>query len=329
MIVAILFVSIGALCIYGVYRFFNPFGKVINEELSDSYYYSRDDKGVVYSPMGNWFSLGKNEMEVDLPTFQVLGRDYAKDANHAYFKSRIINTPVDVASFDVKSGFMPLDKNHVYILIDDLYYLDDSEAEGFKILEDADAKTYEQLSYDFARDKNFIYRNNEKCIEVDHGSFDIVNDQFCRDIQGVYHYQYGEPLLKIDDANISEIVSLTSSHIRDDKNVYFYLTYRGADYIQELVKLPFKNRNEIAFFEDASLLKIDDQIFYQGLIIEEVDAATFSELDYGYAKDINYVFFHGEIVEGADVNTFKYNTSNYTFSDKNYIYEVGKKVKKK
>ncbi|WP_299214450.1 DKNYY domain-containing protein [uncultured Aquimarina sp.] len=329
MIVAILFISIGALCIYGVYRFFNPFGKVVNEELSDSYYYTRDNKGIVYSPMGNWFSLGKNEMEVDLPTFQVLGRDYAKDANHAYFKSRVINTPVDVPSFEVKYGFMPIDKNHVFILVDDLYYLDNSEAEGFKILEGADAQTYEQLSYNFAKDKNFIYRNNEKCTEVDHGSFEIINDQFCKDVKGVYHYQYGEPLLKIDGANISEIVSLTSSHIRDDENIYFYLTYRGGDYIQEVIKLPFKNSNEITFFDDSSLLKIDNHIFYEGLIIDEADAPSFKELSYGYAKDASHVFFNGKIVEGADVTTFRYNDKNYTFSDKSHVYEAGKIVKSK
>ncbi|WP_298547502.1 DKNYY domain-containing protein [uncultured Aquimarina sp.] len=329
MIVAILFVSIGALCVYGVYRFFNPFGKVVNEELSDSYYYTRDNKGIVYSPMGNWFSLGKHEMEVDLSTFQVLGRDYAKDENHAYFKSRVINTPVDIPSFEVKSGFMPIDKNHVYVLVDDLYYLDTSEAEAFEVLEGADAQTYEQLSYDFAKDKNFIYRNNEKCTVVDRESFEIINDQFCKDVKGVYHYQYGEPLLKIDGANISETISLTRSHIRDDRNIYFYLSYRGGDYIQEVIKLPFKNSDEIIFFDDASLLKIDNQIFYDGLLINKADASSFSELEYGYAKDIHHVFFQGEIIEGADVSTFKYNTYNYTFSDKNFIYEVGKKVKKK
>ncbi len=329
MILAAVFLVIGSLVFYGLYRFFNPFGELINKELSDSYYYTRDNEGVVYSPMGNWFSLGKHEMEVDLPTFQVLGTDYAKDANRAYFKSRVINTPVDVASFEVKSGFMPIDKNHVYILVDDLYYLDNSEAEGFKILEGADAQTYEQLSYSFAKDKNFIYRNNQKCRDVDHESFEIINDQFCKDVKGVYHYQYGEPLLKIDGVNISETVSLTNSYIRDDKNIYFYLTYRGGDYIKEVIKLPFQDSNSIVFFDDHSLLKIDDQIFYEGLVIDDADAATFMDIRYGYAKDKNHVYFQGKIIKEADVKTFKYNDYNYTFSDKNNVYEVGEIVKRK
>lgn len=65
MIVAVVYVIIGALCIYGVYRFFNPFGKEINKELSDSCYYTRDNERIIYSPVGNWFELGKDEMQVD------------------------------------------------------------------------------------------------------------------------------------------------------------------------------------------------------------------------------------------------------------------------
>ncbi|MHA7058037.1 DKNYY domain-containing protein [Aquimarina sp. M1] len=329
MIVAIIFLIVGSLFIYGVYRFLNPFGGLVNKELSDSYYYTRDNEGIVYSPMGNWFSLGKDEMEVDLPSFQVLGRDYAKDADHAYFKSRAINSPIDVASFQVKAGLVPMDKNHVYILTDDLYYLHDSDEEGFKILEGADAKTYEPLGYDFAKDKNFIYHNNEKCTVVDHGSFEIINDQFCKDVNGVYHYWYGQPILKVENANPSKIISLTDSHIRDDQNVYFYLSHRGFENIDKVITLPFQDSEQISFFEDHSLLKIDDRIFYEGLLVENADASTFKDLEYGYAKDVNHVFFHGKMVEGADVKTFKYNDDKYTFSDKNHIYEAGKVVNKK
>jgi len=325
MILAAVFILIGALCVYGVYRFLNPFGKLVNEELSDSYYYTRDSERIVYSPMGNWFSLGKHEMEVDMATFQVLGRDYAKDEEHAYFKSRAINSPIDVPSFQVKSGFMPIDKNNVYVLVDDLYYLDDSDAEGFQILEGADAETYEQLGYDFAKDKNFVYRNNVKCTEVAHESFEVINYQFCKDAKGVYHYRYDKPLLKIEDANISEVIALTNFCIRDDINVYVYI-----DSANKIFSFPFKNSEEIRFFSDYSnLIKIDNRIYYNGLIMDDVDASTFEEIEYGYTKDKDHVFFHGKIVEEADVTTFRYNERNYTFSDKKNVYEAGEIVSSK
>lgn len=42
MILAAIFLLLTTLGIYGVYRFLNPFGKLVNEEKSDSYFYTRD-----------------------------------------------------------------------------------------------------------------------------------------------------------------------------------------------------------------------------------------------------------------------------------------------
>ncbi|MDY8137719.1 DKNYY domain-containing protein [Aquimarina sp. 2201CG5-10] len=328
MIVAIVFISIASLCIYGIYRFFNPFGKEVDKELSDSYYYTRDNQGIIYSSMGNWFSLGKREMKVDFETFQVLGRDYAKDKNSAYYKSRAINSKIDVPSFTVKSGYVPIDKNHVYILVDDLYYLDDTDKEGFKILEDADPESYEQLNYTFAKDKKSVFRNNKKTAVVDRNSFEILNEYFCKDINGVYYYWYDKPLKKID-VNLSEVIVLTSLYIRDDKHLFVYLDNRGSEIIDDIIKIPFNDHNEIKFFNATSIIKVDDKIYYEGDIIKEADAYTFEEVEYGYTKDANHVFFLGKIIEGADPKTFKYNDRSYIFSDKNHVYDAGKIVEKK
>lgn len=329
MIVAILFISIGALCIYGLYRFFNPFGREVNKELSDSYYYTRDKEGIIYSPMGNWFELGKDEMEVDMQTFQVLARDYAKDKDQAYFKSRAINNEIDLASFEVQLGYTPIDKNHVYELNDNYYHIGTKDIKALKILEGADAKTFTQISFDFAKDKNFVYQNYKRNDSLDVASFEEINSHFCKDKKGVYYYSYGNPTYKIEEANISGIVSLTDYYIRDDNNVYFYVGYQNSESLDEVITIPFKNSNAINFFEDNGLVRIDDKIFYQGEAIEEVDVTTFKELEHGYTKDKNYVFFNGKIIDGADTNTFRYNTNTYTFSDKNHIYEVGEIVKSK
>ncbi len=328
MILATIFVLLITLGGYGVYRFLNPFGKLVNEELSDSYFYTRDGEGIVFSPMGNWFSLGKHDMKVDMATFQVLGRDYAKDKEYAYFKSKIIDFGIDVASFRVKANYVPMDKNHVYILTDNYYHIGE-KGEGFKVFEDADPETYEQLNYDFAKDKNFIFRNEEKFTKVDHESFAVISDQFCKDINGVYLVRYQQPLYKID-ANISEAVALVPSYIRDDKYVYIHTKDRGVETkdMDTIIRIPFKKPEEIQFYNDNTIVKIDNSIYYQGIRIEEADALTFEEVGYGYSKDASFVFFLGQIVEGADAKTFKYNDNNYTFSDKKHTYEGGKVVGK-
>lgn len=328
MIVAVVFFTIGALCIYGVYRFFNPFGNEVNKELSDSYYYTRDNKGIIYSPMGNWFELGKDEMQVDMSSFQVLGRDYAKDKNHAYFKSRAINNDIDLASFRVQLGYTPMDKNHVYILNDNYYHIGQEDKKALKILEGADANTFTQISFDFAKDKNFVYQNYIKRDSLDVASFQEINSRFCKDNNGVYYYSYGDPLRKIKEANITETVSLTNYYIRDNNNVYFYVGYKDTGSFDQVVSIPFKDSESIAFFEDVELIKIDTNVYYRGDLIENADEATFQEVKHGYTKDKNYVFFLGKIIEGADAKTFKYNSRTYTFSDKNHTYEIGKILKK-
>ncbi|WP_103070299.1 DKNYY domain-containing protein [Aquimarina sediminis] len=326
MILVAIFIVLASLGVYGVYRFFNPFGELVSKEKSDSYFYSRDGEGIIFSPMGNWFSLGKHEMNVDLETFQVLGRDYAKDQEHAYFKSKIIDFGVDVPSFNVKAGYVPMDKNHVYILIDNYYYISDS-GKGFEILEDADPNTYEQLNYDFAKDKKFIFRNNKKFNEVDHESFEIVNNQFCKDKNGVYYYEYQQPLHKIE-AKVSHVVDLTSYCVRDDEFVYIHVNKIDLDIKDAIVRIPFQDADQIYFYNDNSIVRIDDKIYFKGEILEEANVSTFEEIGYGYVKDDNFVFFQGQIVEGADPHTFKYNDKNYTFTDKNHTYEAGVAVKK-
>ncbi|WP_299606932.1 DKNYY domain-containing protein [uncultured Aquimarina sp.] len=328
MIIAVVFVTIGALCIYGVYRFFNPFGKEVNKELSDSYYYTRDNEGIIYSPMGNWFELGKDEMQVDMASFQVLGRDYAKDKNHAYFKSKAINNDIDLASFRVQLGYTPMDKDHVYILNDNYYHIGQEDKKALKILEGADANTFTQISFDFAKDKNFVYQNYTKKDSLDVASFQEINSHFCKDYNGVYYYSYGDPLRKIEEANINEIVSLTNYYIRDNRNVYFYVGYKDTGRFDQVVSIPFKDPESIAFFEDVELIKIDTNVYYRGDVIENADVTTFEEVKHGYTKDKNYVFFLGKIMEGADAKTFKYNSRTYTFSDKNHTYEMGKILKK-
>ena len=62
------------------------FSGAVDEDKSDSYYYSYDKQQIRYSPMGNWFELGNTLIEgADVETFEVLARDFAKDKNNIYF----------------------------------------------------------------------------------------------------------------------------------------------------------------------------------------------------------------------------------------------------
>ena len=134
--------------------FINPsfwFSGEVDKEKSDSYYYSYNRKQIRFSPMGNWFELGNSLIEqADVASFEVLGRNFAKDKNHIYFKSDVISNQVDHASFEVLDGNLVRDKNHVYVPKDDmpndkvqsmpkqslLYALKKAEPARFKVIDD-------------------------------------------------------------------------------------------------------------------------------------------------------------------------------------------------
>ena len=89
--------------------------KKIDGELSNNYY-KNTTGGIVYSRNGNWYELGKKELEnVDRKTFKVLGPDYARDKNNIYYQNGIMRN-VDYDSFELmdKDGTLVRDKSKVY-----------------------------------------------------------------------------------------------------------------------------------------------------------------------------------------------------------------------
>ena len=82
MILGIIGITVIGIVVYIVYSLFNQLGDPVDKEISDSYYYSTDGKSMVYSPMGNWFELGKTSFDGDVATFSVLARDYGKDKDY-------------------------------------------------------------------------------------------------------------------------------------------------------------------------------------------------------------------------------------------------------
>ncbi len=207
------------------------------------------------------------------------------------------------------------------------YYSNDTK-NAFRILENADPNTYRQLSYDFAKDKNFIFRNDTIMKDVDYQSFEVINDQFCKDNNGVYHYKYQKPLFKIEGVNLSEVKELNSSSLYDDKYIYLYVYRRNFEDVNKIVSIPYKDIEKVKFFDGYTMMRVEDKIYFEGMILEAADASSFEEVAYGYTKDAKHVFFLGKIVEAADAKTFRYDDYKYIFLDKNNKYESGKIVKK-
>ena len=63
--------------------------------------------------------------------------------------------------------------------------------------------------------------------------------------------------------------------------------------------------------------------------INEADIDTFKEVDgdSGYIKDKNHIYFHGKILDGADVKTFTRISLSAVYKDNKYVYFYGRILK--
>ena len=183
------------------------------ENNKDSYFDYYVDKSNVY--------IDKDNLEkitgADRNSFEILGYSIARDKNNVYNKGEKLGN-IDIASFKYFDNWIAKDKNRVF-------YMDER-----KDIKNADAKTFERMgeSYYF-RDKNNVfalkndYPNYNLVLEmsknIDRSSFDILNAEFGKDKNGVYHF--GE---KIDG------ISSNNAKVVEELGDYDYIFQSGNDH---------------------------------------------------------------------------------------------------
>jgi hypothetical protein len=160
-----------------------------------------------------------------------------------------------------------------------------------KIIKNADAKTFEMISFTFAKDKNHIF--------------------FCGDI------------LKDADPHTFQILSYTYQR---DKN-HVWTIGKPCD----IDANSFKILNEGNVCNNNSLYATDKKyVYFQGEIINGADVKTFHLITSDapcqtYGIDKNHIYYNNKILEYADVKTFqvvnkKTSEIQYDAFDKNNCY---------
>ncbi len=116
-----------------------------------------------------------------METFRILDKSWAKDSNHVWYGSVLI-TNVDAKTFKINASGIPLDKNNVYI-----FNYDNSNTIIKPAKSHIDKETVEYFIYrlgerqdEWMRDKDYVYFNDKR-INVDRNSFDIVDEDWFTD----------------------------------------------------------------------------------------------------------------------------------------------------
>lgn len=236
-------------------------------------YFARDDK--------NLYTFGYKLDGIDPKTFETLNYEMIKDKNGVYFleniseeneNSEIKTKKLNLKGLDLRS-FKKVDDSDYYFKDKNSIYYEDSG--NLHKIENADLKTFKDLDYNFAKDKNNIYYKNKKLDGIDAASFEKIGGNYYKDDKNLYYFGENE-FKKIDgsDPNSFEYDNENYTFIAKDKNnVYFD---------GEKVKgIDVKSAEGI----DGLWIKDKNSVFYQGKKLEKISSNNFNYFNGGISYD--------------------------------------------
>lgn len=264
-----------------------------------------------------------------------------------YISSNYVKVEVDVESFKVLSKNYAKDKNKVYRFAE-------KEEKIYVINNWSDLKTFENIDFEnidfekFFKDKNFIYYNGYKKEFIDKNSFQILSLYFSKDKNKVYLSHSN--ILKILEWVDSETFELFYWNIfQKDKNfVYFYGSRNDiSDKIDRYTLKPYEIKyNQTSWFEvPKDKLYFSDKnhtyIVFDSYNLNDVDIKivwlNYKHIWNNYYSDNENVYFKYKILPELsvkstleDIKTYHYKKQifSYHYLFKNKGLEFEEKIKK-
>ncbi|OGG87319.1 hypothetical protein A3B87_01790 [Candidatus Kuenenbacteria bacterium RIFCSPHIGHO2_02_FULL_39_13] len=202
----------------------------------------------------------------DVGSYEFLGYQYSKDKNHVYHNNRIMSDKPESAKY--LGGNYVTDGEHVYIM-------------GFPT-EKLDINSFEYLKYEFAKDKNGVYRNSTLILGASPDTIKIINKYYVMDDKNLYFVNYDNKNFAFDNLDYDTFVILATRFVKDKSHVY----YQGS-IIPEA---------DVGSFECLGEWYQKDKnfVYFQGEIIEEADADSFLLINGYFGKDKHHSYFLGE-----------------------------------
>ena len=267
--------------------------------------FARDDK--------NLYISGYKLDGIDPKTFETLNYEMIKDKNGVYFleniseeneNSEIKTKKLNLKGLDLRS-FKKVDDSDYYFKDKNSIYYEDSG--NLHKIENADLKTFKDLDYNFAKDKNNIYYKNKKLDGIDAASFEKIEFNFIKDKNRLYKIDEDEEKNEIKLIPINEKVNLENfeeiggNYYKDDKNLYHFgenefKKIEGAD------PNSFKYDNENYTF----IAKDKNNVYFEGEKVKGIDVKSAEGIDGLWIKDKNSVFYRGKKLEKISSNNFNY-----------------------
>lgn len=266
---------------------------------------------------------------VDAKTFQVLDANYAKDRSRAYYKGQVISGAAS-DSFEIVEMGYARDASGLY--------------NGQDQILGVDPASFEIINQEYYKDKGNVFFKGTQVENAHPGTFRMMANEYARDAD--YFYRYGKAVAKssnkyyerfrendlsdtcLPEASLGEEgegLAPLESGFASDGNCVFYqmevIDYSHPASFEIINSSLARDKNFVYVISEAGVKTVPF-----------ASASTFEVLGANYYKD-KYVVYYGdglEIINGADINTFKLvcETENCTYEaeDKNRFYLDGLEV---
>ncbi|MFA6486551.1 MAG: DKNYY domain-containing protein [Candidatus Magasanikbacteria bacterium] len=202
-------------------------------------------------------------------------------------------------------------------------------------INEADPDTFEVLSEQVGRDKNYIYRHGEMVRDADRNTYTLLDSDglFSKDKNHVYCHTN-----IINNANPKSIKLINGytnpAFLHDNEHGYFF--YGGE--IKEITSSDgpsFGCYNRFSFYSHDK-----NNVYFRENVVAECDPKTFQLLEHpgtnyngshlannliNYAKDKNNVYFSGQLIPDADAVNFKILENTFACDGKT-VYYGGQKI---
>ena len=284
----------------------------------------------------------------DRDTFEIVSV-YGKDKNNLYFynqKIKGINTKtfklVGSGEFVVKDDkgvyyfvnremkklqnadsntFEEVSKNEYYRDKNGVYYYDEYEGTMTK-LKGADPKTFEGISYTLGKDKNAIYKKENRLSGIDPATFEEIDAAFTKDKNNIYYEDV--PMKGIDPKTFEPFVNYT--HVKDKNGIHHFYQFNNDLVVEKVELSPEIDLKTLQSFENyAEYSKDKNNVYYDFQKIEGADIKTFEPEGFFIGKDKKGVYYKTHKINGIDVNSTEV-LENEFYKDKNNIYYRNKKL---
>ena len=203
---------------------------------------------------------------------------YEKKAGKVYYNffhggnmsnEKILVKDADASSFETITTSTKFslgkDKNHVFF--------------NDEILENADAKTFENIQSSYYKDKNNVFilqgtNVDARILAADPNTFKILKEfSWTKDQNNVF---YGRQ--KLANANVKTFTAIDENWGKDDK--YYYNRENKID------SLDYQSAQIVG----ANYIKDKNKVFYENILIEDANPKTFKADKYSSAFDDQYIY---------------------------------------